>query len=190
MKRIIIFLIGLILAVGIVLWLGLQNARGFYQHESYSWCKKYCKPTITPTPTVEEKHEVVEEKVSDGLASDPNATKPPVCSDGTTTQVPANLHVLRSGEEATVNFFITEGDSANIYWRVLGSADWQYALSDVRPNGDKYISYTIHNLDASLGYEFGIQQKKGCGGGQLVTAVVVDGPISTLFPLTYWEWSK
>lgn len=141
-------------------------------------------PEVTPTPSEEP-----------GQPGNPptfagSSTEPPVCPDGNTINLPANPHVLRAGESATVNFFLTEGDSANIYWRVVGQKDWQHSVADVKPNSDNFVSYTIHNLDANLGYDFGVQQKKGCGGGQLVTAVVVDGPQPQLFHFSYWEWSK
>lgn len=149
---------------------------------------------VTPTPTEEVTPTPTQTPCTENCGNPPtfagSSTEAPVCSDGTTTQLPANVHVLRNGSDATVNFFITEGDSANIYWRVVGSSEWQNAASDVKPNSDKFVSYTVHDLDANLGYDFGVQQKHGCGGGQLVTAVVVDGPVSTLFPFTYWEWSK
>ena len=113
--------------------------------------------------------------------------KAPVCPNGNTVNVAANIHVIRNGKDATVNFFITEGNSANIYWRVVGSSEWQNAVSDVKPNGDNYVSYTIHDLDPLLGYDFGIQQKIGCGGG-LITAVVVDGPEENTFRVNYYTW--
>jgi len=148
-------------------------------------------PSITPVITIEVQGG--SDGNSDGGSSDANATKAPICSDGNTVQLPANPHVIRSGTDATVNFFITEGDSANIYVRKTGENGWDNAITsarDVKPNGDNFVSYTFHNLDALQGYDFGIQQKKGCGGGQLVTAVIVDGPVCRLFTLTYWEWSK
>jgi len=152
-------------------------------------------PSSTPsaTPTPEEHHEDQSDGQSDGGSSNPDATKAPVCSDGNTIQLPANVHVLRNGSDATVNFFITEGDSANIYVRVSGQADWNNAVTsaiDVKPNGEKFVSYTFHNLDANTSYDFGVQQKQGCGGGQTVLAVVVDGTATELFQFTYWEWAK
>lgn len=135
-------------------------------------------PTATPSAT------------TNSSSSNTSSTQAPVCGDGNTVKLPANPFVVRNGEEATVNFFITEGDSANIYYRVVGQTDWQYSVLDVKPNSDNFVSYTIHGLTPALGYDFGIQQKQGCGGGQLVTAVIVDGPISRVFPFSYWEWSK
>jgi len=110
----------------------------------------------------------------------------PVCPEGNTTNVVANLHVLRAGADATVNFFITEGNNASIFYSVVGQPHWQYAVADVKPNADNFVSYTIHDLDPSLGYDFGVSQHFGCGGGQ-TTGVVVDGPVTQLFNLSYWE---
>lgn len=117
-----------------------------------------------------------------------SSTNPPVCSDGTTTQLPANVQVTRKGSEATVSFFITQGNSANIFYKVVGSTLWQYSVADVKPNGDKFVSYTIGGLDPALGYTFGVQQKQGCGGGQIATSVVVDGPETHVFGFSYWIW--
>lgn len=117
-----------------------------------------------------------------------SSTNPPVCSDGNTTQLVANLHVVRKGAEATVNFFITQGDSANIYYKVVGQDNWQFAVSDVKPNGDKFVGYTIGGLDPNVGYVFGVQQKQGCAGGQIATSVVVDGPAARTFGFSYWIW--
>jgi hypothetical protein len=144
------------------------------------------EPTTTPEPTVTPEPKACTENCTPTFAG--SSTEPPVCSDGNTVQLPANLHVIRSGSIAIVNFFVTEGDSANIYWRVVGNSDWQNAVSDVRPNSDKYVSYEIKELNPILGYDFGVQQKKGCGGGQLTTAVVIDGPQNNLFRFSYWTW--
>ena len=136
---------------------------------------------------------VIVQPVCTGACGDPptfagSSTNPPVCSDGNTTQLVANLHVIRKGSEATVNFFITQGDSANIYYKVVGESNWQYSVADVKPNGDKFVGYTIGGLNPALGYEFGVQQKTGCAGGQIATAVVVDGPANKVFGFSYWIW--
>jgi hypothetical protein len=151
-----------------------------------------CDKDEVVTPPDDDTTPVVEAPCS-GKCGDPptfagSSTEAPKCSNGNTTQLPANLHVVREGGDATVNFFITEGDSANIYWRVVGSSEWQNAVADVKPNGDKFVGYTIHGLNPALGYDFGIQQVRGCSGGQLVTAVVVDGPESQTFGMSYWTW--
>lgn len=115
-----------------------------------------------------------------------STTEAPVCTDGSTVNLPANIHVVRNGVNATVNFFITEGDRANIFYSVVGQPHWQHAVADVKPVSENFVSYTIHDLDANLGYDFGIQQVQGCGGGK-TTAVVVDGPAPMLFQFSYWE---
>lgn len=147
-------------------------------------------PCITITPTASPSATPTPETSGTLPTFAGSSTDAPVCSDRSTISLAANVHVLRAGTDATVNFFLTEGNSANIYWRVVGQTDWQYAVFDVQANADKFVSYTVHDLDANLGYDFGVQQKVGCGGGQLATAIVVDGPIPTLFPFSYWEWSK
>lgn len=146
-------------------------------------CEDTCEvePTPTPTPT-----QVTESKPS-GCTGDCSATAP-TCPDGNTIQLPANIHVIRNGSSAIVNFFITEGTSANIYYRVLGEKDWQFSVMDVKPNADNFVSVTINELVPALGYEFGVQQKIGCGGGLLATAVVVDDPAPRLFRVNYWTW--
>jgi hypothetical protein len=116
----------------------------------------------------------------------------PTCSNGNTANVPAWPHVARSGERAVVNAFITEGDNAQIYWKVVGQSNWQYSSAQsnpdgVKPNADKWIDYTIHGLDPALGYTFGISQHSGCGGGDIVTAVIIDGPASRTFSVSYYE---
>lgn len=113
----------------------------------------------------------------------------PVCPDGSTTQLVANLHVWRNGGSADVNFFLTEGNHANIYWKVNDAGDWQHAVSGITPNSDNFISYTINDLDPNLGYTFGVQQTVGCGGGEIATSVVVDPPANgKLFNFSYWSW--
>lgn len=119
-----------------------------------------------------------------------NTTSAPSCPDRSTTKTVDNYFVTRDGSHATLNFFITEGDSANLYWSQVGQPHWQYALADVKPNSDKFVSYTVNDLDPGVGYDFGVQQKFGCSGGQILTSVVVDGPVNKMFPFSYFEWGK
>lgn len=116
----------------------------------------------------------------------------PVCPDGYTTKVVENLKVIRKGSTATVEFLITEGDSANIYYKEAGQSVWTHSVltEDVKKyvNADKFVSYPINDLDPVLGYDFGVQQVKGCGGGQIVTAVVKDGPEARTFGLSFYLW--
>ena len=159
------------------------------EHWGWNWDEKCVTPTptvsvtptpsptpcdgedcVTPTPTPTE--EITPTPTpsntgggSDGGSSNPGATQAPVCSDGTTTQLPANVFVNRNGTQATVNFFITEGDSANIYYKVDGHSSWEFSVPNVTRNSDKFVSYTITGLDANTAYDFAVQQKQGCGGG-------------------------
>ncbi len=149
-------------------------------------------PTISPTATPSATPSVTPPSNQGGSSNGGGATSvaiAPKCSSSDTIELPANVHVLRSGTDATVMFFITEGDSANIYVKKTGENMWITSAIRVKPNGDNFVSYTFHDLDANQGYDFGVQQVKGCSGGQLVTAVVVDGPYTQDFPFTYWEWS-
>ena len=125
----------------------------------------------------------------------PKINLPPVCDDGDTASVVANAHVVRgvNGDfsRAIVNFFITEGDSANVYWSEVGRPHWEHSSAGQYPGGikhnaDKYISYQVNDLKPGAGYDFGIEQKKGCAGGR-VTAVIVDGAESMTFRVTYYE---
>lgn len=176
-------------------------------------CYKDCQPTSTPIPTINpclewpeacisvtptitiEPTEPVaspsampteEVKHEDNHVGGTSETKAPQCPNGETTNVVANPHVFRSGSDATVNFFITEGDSANIYYSVVGQSHWGNAVSNIKANSDNFVSYTIHDLNPQLGYDFGIQQVRGCSGGK-TTAVIIDGAITKLFQLSYWE---
>lgn len=144
---------------------------------------------VTPTPTVEPTPTTTptSDGQSDGKSSNPDATKAPVCPDGKTVSVPANPHVWRNGASATVNFFITEGDSADVVYKEVNASDWQHAVANLKPNADKFVSVDINGLDPELGYTFGVRQRTGCGGGETITAVIVDGPEPTLFQFSYWE---
>lgn len=146
-----------------------------------------CPPEESPTPSPEPSVEPSPEATTEAKINEPSGNvTTPQCPDGNTTNVVANPHVLRAGSDATVNFFITEGDNASIFYSVVGQPHWQHAVADIKPNADKFVSYTIHDLDPNLGYDFGIQQRQGCGGGK-TTAVVVDGSATQLFKLSYWE---
>lgn len=139
-----------------------------------------CEPSVTPAPCTE--------NCGNPPTFQGSTTEAPVCPDGNVTSVVANPHVIRNGTHATVNFFITEGDSANIYYKVSGQSNWQNSVLDVKPNGDNFVSYTINDLKAGVDYDFGIQQKVGCGGGQIVTSVVHDGFQKATFGFSYFLW--
>jgi len=136
-------------------------------------------PTPTPTPT-EEPQEPVNEPGPTLLGGGF------ICPNGEPAVLPANAHVVRNGSSATVNAHIPEGDNVNIYYRENSASDWQHAARDIPVTG-QYLSYTINDLDPTLGYTFGIQAENGCAGGEVV-AVVVDPPANgRVFMLSYFE---
>lgn len=135
-------------------------------------------PTPEPTPTPTEPPRVEIPLTEAGA---------PQCPNGVPLKLPANVHVVRSGSDATVNFFVPEGNNANIYYKEVSANGWQHAARDIPVTGG-YVSYTIHDLDPNLGYTFGVQAANSCAGGETVLAVVVDGPASVTFPMNYWEW--
>lgn len=140
-------------------------------------------PTEEPTPTPEP-----EETPAPQPKSEPGPAGAPVCTDSTPLVVPSNVHVLRAGSEATVNFF-TQSANANIYFKEVSEVNWQHSVRDIAVTGG-YVSYTVRDLDPMLGYTFGVQAANSCAGGETVLAVVVDGPEPVLFPFSYWEWLK
>lgn len=150
-----------------------------------------CNQSVSnPTPTATPSATTTTSSGSGGGGGGGQSNSAPVCSDGSTIQLVGNPFVQRKGSQATVNFFITQGDRANIYYKVLGQPNWQYSVIGLTPNSDKFVSYTINSLDANLGYVFAIQQTQGCGGGQLANAVIVDGPSTRVFTFSFWEWAK
>ena len=154
---------------------------GYYLGED-----KQCYPNPTPTP---------EPRLPDQpLTAAGAGAGAPVCTDGNTILLPAGFQVKRAGPDATYIWFQTQADQVNLYYREVGQANWTHGVANVPAKAgafpDNYNEYTVHLLNPSLGYEFGLQQVHGCGGGQLVTAVVIDGPTTQLFPFSYWEWSK
>ena len=131
---------------------------------------------------VPEEPEDPEEPRTPSSFSTPSA---PVCPNGETILVPQNFHVFRNGSTAELRWVPTEGDQVNIYFRENDQAGWQHAKADQPNNGVNEIT----ELNPALGYTFGLQQKNGCGGGELVTAVVIDPPAyGELFPFSYWMW--
>lgn len=155
-------------------------------------CGDDCDVTPTPSATPSATPTPEQNIVGSGNGGGGNTNNPPVCSNGDTIQLPANPFVIREGDKAIVNFFITQGDNANIYYKVVGQKDWQYSVPNLKPNDLHFVSYTITGLNPQLGYTFGIQQTYGCGGGNYVTAVIVDGATyrPVIWNFSYWEWSK
>ena len=131
-------------------------------------------PEASPTPTVENRL---------------SEAKAPQCPDGNVAKVAANVQVARTGDHAVVSWFRTEGDNATIYFKEVNASGWQHSVYDIKTTGfkDDYVSYTINNLDPALGYTFGVAQQNGCGGEATTTAVVIDGPATQVFYLSYFE---
>lgn len=140
------------------------------------------EPSVTPTPTPEPTPTPVEQRHEAGGA--------PQCPNNEPLVLPANVHVIRNGSDATVNFFVPEGNSANVYFKVNGSPDWQHSVRDIPVTGG-YVSYTVHELDPNLGYTFAVQSLNSCAGGELVLSVVEDPPANgKLFMFSWFEWLK
>ncbi len=123
------------------------------------------------------------------VPSEPKGLTPagaPQCNDTTPLVLPSNVHVVRSGADATVNFF-TSSSNANIYFRTSGTTGWQHALRDI-PVTNGYVSVTIHDLNPTGDYDFGIQSSNSCAGGEVVLAVVEDDYSPRTFMFSWWEW--
>ena len=130
-------------------------------------CSEYL-PTPEPVPT-----------------PDPSPAAAPVCTNNVPDLDLKNPHVVRNGSDATVNSFVPEGDRVNIYFRTSGQTEWQHALRDV-PVTNGYLSVTIHDLNPTGDYDFGIQASNGCAGGEII-AVIVDSWLPQVFSFTRWE---
>ncbi len=98
-----------------------------------------------------------------------STAKAPVCSDRNTTNVPANIQIARNADKATISFFITDGDTADIFYKQRNASDWQYSVTGLKPNADKFVSTKIGSLNPNLDYTFGVRQRIGCGGGEIAT---------------------
>ena len=171
----------------------------FLGEEGYSEGPDQCKEGEDQT---RERYEdcYIEEPVACELPEEPPVEEPrtlteagaPQCTDLSPILLPANFHVTRRGSEADLKWFQTQGDKVNIYFKEVSAAGWEHSVADVPakvgefPNN--YNEFTVGMLNPALGYTFGLQQASGCAGGQLVTSVVVDGPLSVTFPFSYWTW--
>lgn len=110
----------------------------------------------------------------------------PQCTDHKPLILPSNVHVIRNGSDATVNFF-TQSSNANIYYRTSGQPVWQHALRDI-PVTNNYVSVTIHDLIPTGDYDFGVQSANSCAGGEVVIAVVEDSWQPQTFMFSWYEW--
>jgi hypothetical protein len=137
-------------------------------------------PRVTPTPVP---YQPAWPQPCNGCTGTPVA---PTCADSSTILLPANFFVERAGKDAILKWWPTQGSQVNVFYKEVGQSGWTYGVGDLPNNGE----YTVHALNPGVGYTFGLVQKTGCGGGQLATAVVVDGPQHKLFSMSYWEWLK
>ena len=166
-----------------------DNCKGNNQWNQGDYQDDNNNPTVSPTPSVSPAPTpvVTDESDNSGGSNSPctqncgnppsfpgSTTQAPVCSNVNTTLSVANPFVVRNNSEATVNFFITEGNQANIYYKEQPAGNWQFAVGNLLPNGDNFISYTITDLKPSVAYDFGIQQTFGCGGGIITPALVLN----------------
>ena len=166
--------------------------------EGWSWGRcATITPTVTPRPTkIPKPTDVPEPTPTPEVTPTPrtpdpgscngcgHTMDPPMCTDGTTILLPANFHVIRNGVSATLKWWPTQGGQVNVFYKEVDQKNWTHGLADQLNNGN----LTIGGLNPNLGYTFGLMQKNGCGGGQLVTSVVIDGPQSRLFTFSYWMW--
>lgn len=143
------------------------------------------EPTATPsaTPTV------TPEAVDPGQPL--TQAGAPICPDGNIVALPIAFQVVRQGDHATLTWFKTAGDKVNIYFKEVDQANWTHAVGDV-PNVDPKNEYVIGGLVPSVGYTFAIEQHQGCGGGQLVQSIIIDGASykPVVFTDSYWAWSN
>lgn len=144
-------------------------------------CKEDCqKPTPTPTPPAETPFPQPQK----GTSGDPGA---PQCPNGDVLVLPINFFVIRNGSEAQLKWVPTAGDQVSVFYRVTGHIGWEFALADQPNNGD----LTIHALNPSLGYDWGLMQHQGCSGGLIALSRVIDPPaVGRIFLSDGWEWSK
>lgn len=137
-------------------------------------------PEVTPTPEVTPEPTPVVQRHDEPVGA-------PTCPDLSPVKAPANAHVVRNGTSATVNAFIPEGNKVQVYYRENSSSDWQHAVRDV-PVTNGYVSVEVNNLDANLGYTFGIQAASGCAGGETILAGIIDPPAyGKIFNVSWFE---
>jgi hypothetical protein len=138
-----------------------------------------CEPTVTPTP---------EPTLTPEPQRGTTEAGTPQCNDHTPLVLPSNVHVIRNGSDATVNFF-SQSSNANIYYRTSGQSVWQHALRDIPVTGG-YVSVTIHDLVPTGDYDFGVQSANSCAGGEVVLAVVEDDWQPRTFGFSWYEWLR
>lgn len=118
----------------------------------------------------------------------PSSTEAPSCGSVAPVTVAINPHVIRNGSDATVNYFAPLSDNSHIYYRTSGNTAWEHAVRDIAVVGG-FVSYTIHDLNPTGDYDFGIQLANSCAGGGIVS-VVVDSFAPQTFMFSHWEVLK
>ena len=133
----------------------------------------------TPTPTPEVTPTPIPTSPPSTTEASQATTPEPVCPGGNTANLPISPQIKRQNGDAIAQWWPTGSDLANIYWRLVGSTNWEHSLPQVDNDG---YEDNIHGL-SDRDWVFGIQQ--GCGP----IAVIVDGNESewTLFKLSFWE---
>lgn len=127
-------------------------------------------PSATPRPTPTPQNNPDPPIIANQPTTE---TKVSECPYQNTVKSPSNVHVYRSGDQAIVKWFPTEGNLAHIYYRQNVSSTWQYSVRGVQNNGN----YTISGL-GSQDITFAVQQVNDCSGGPISPAVI-DGPTNT-----------
>lgn len=154
-------------------------------------------PEVTPTPTPDpcsnpnvDIAELQQDRICASPTPFPSETPQPslpgtdagpaFCGDVSTTLLPGNPLVWRNGDQAIVQWVPTDGSQANIYYKQVEQADWQYSVNGIPNNG-----YFVINGLGTMDITFAIQQTNGgCSGGSIDPAnTIVDGPTTgwTLF---------
>lgn len=143
------------------------------------------EPTTTsePTPVPDDPNAPGFPQPCNGCNNTPSAF---MCPDSDVTVAPFNFFIKRKGTEAIAQWIPTAGNEVNLYYKIVGQKDWQFALRDVANSG--YV--VVDHLNPNLGYTFGLQQKMNCSGGQTVVAVAVDPPTTVwkMFRVSQYIW--
>lgn len=127
------------------------------------------EPTIEPTPQPETTPAPTTGVSNNAKASDAKA--PVYCPNGDYIKAPANVHVYRKEGSAEVKWNPTQGDTANIYWKVNGQDNWMYSLIE-QPNTGSYFIHDLGTMDIT----FGVQQINNHCVSEIVE--VIDGNTS------------
>jgi hypothetical protein len=98
-----------------------------------------------------------------------NTTDAPQCTATKPVLEALNFHILRNGDTAIAKWMPTNGNKANIYYKLVTSNSWEHAVRDIENNG-----YFVINGLGSKDWTFALQQANDCAGG-LMSQYVVDG---------------